>query len=77
MRKTVKFSRNPFAVDEVEVSDEEDEAEKAKKEHKAQMEEGGFIMVEEEGTSKKGRGTDGVNTVQGINPEIAKEYFEK
>jgi len=41
------------------------------------MEEGGFIMVEEEGTSKKGRGTDGVNIVQGINPEIAKEYFEK
>ena len=41
------------------------------------MEEGGFIMVEQEGTSKKSRGTDGVNTVQGVNPEVAKEYLEK
>jgi hypothetical protein len=43
------------------------------------MEEGGFIMVMPEGMqgSKKGRGTDGVNTVQGISQEEAKEYFDK
>jgi|LauGreDrversion4_2_1035121.scaffolds.fasta_scaffold764725_2 hypothetical protein len=42
------------------------------------MEEGGFIMVQPESASgKKGRGTDGVNTVQGISPEEAEEYFKK
>ena len=42
------------------------------------MEEGGFVMVvpEKEG-AKKGRGTDGVNTVQGISQEEAKEYYEQ
>lgn len=41
------------------------------------MEDGGFIMVlpETQG-SKKGRGTDGVNTVQGISQEEAEEYVK-
>jgi hypothetical protein len=47
----------------------------AEREHRAQMEEGGFIMVlPETAGSKKGRGTDGVNTVQGISQEEAAEY---
>ena len=68
MRKSVKFSTNPFSdqQDPGMSSDEEDLSpeKKAEKEHRAQMEEGGFIMVLPETTgSSKGRGTDGVNTV--------------
>ena len=41
------------------------------------MEDGGFIMVlPETAGSKKGRGTDGVSTVQGISQEEAKEYLK-
>lgn len=72
MRKTVKFSSNPFADDDAfsqEGSDAEDsDKDPEQEEHKRQMEEGGFIMVAPETQgSKKGRGTDGVNTVQGIS----------
>lgn len=47
--------------------------------HRKQMEEGGFIMVlpETQHGSGKGRGTDGVNTVQGVSQEEAKEYLDK
>ena len=62
MRKSVKFASNPFADDD----------------RMDGMEEGGFIMVQPEAKgSKKGRGTDGVNTVQGISQEEAQEYLEK
>ena len=72
MKKTVKFSSNPFGdEDDPGMSDDEEEIspeEQAKKDHQAQMEDGGFIMVlPETSGSKKGRGTDGVNTVQGIS----------
>ncbi len=41
------------------------------------MEEGGFIMVLPEAQgAKKGRGTDGVSTVQGISAEEAAEYYK-
>ena len=59
---------NKKGADE-EDSDRDVEAE----EHKKRMEEGGFIMVMPETShgSGKGRGTDGVNTVQGITQEEA------
>lgn len=51
MRKTVQFSSNPFSKDDgaVESEDEETEEARAKREHIAKMEEGGFIMVLPEG----------------------------
>lgn len=80
MRKSVKFASNPFA-DENENDESEDEIspeQQAEKEHKAKMEDGGFIMVVPETLSgKKGRGTDGVSTVQGISQEEAQEYLKK
>jgi hypothetical protein len=81
MRKSVKFSTNPFSdehdpgmsSDEEELSPEKE----AEREHRSQMEEGGFIMVLPEASgSSKGRGTDGVNTVQGISQEEAREYLK-
>ena len=85
MRKSVKFSSNPFSDEQGRnepgmSSEEEDEVspEKlAEREHRAQMEDGGFIMVlPETAGSSKGRGTDGVNTVQGISQEEALEYLK-
>lgn len=69
MRKSVKFTSNPFADENEEESEDEMSPEQqAEKEHKAKMEDGGFIMVVPETLSgKKGRGTDGVSTVQGIS----------
>ena len=72
MRKSAKYSTNPF------MNDEEEGDEIGENGHREKMEEGGFTMVvaeNEQGT--KGRGTDGVNTVQGVSQEEAKEYFEK
>ena len=80
MKKSVKFSSNPFAAEEDDVSEKESENEddKVTAEHNAKMEEGGFIMVKPETLgSKKGRGSDGVNTVQGISQEEAQEYLER
>lgn len=59
-KKTAKFSLNPLEGE----SEEEEEVD----EHTKMMEEGGFILVapEKEG-AKKGKGTDGINTVQGIS----------
>ena len=82
MKKSAKFSKNPFARDEDDSDlDSEEEAAKndpSKKEHTAQMQDGGFTMVIPlaQGSSK-GRGTDGVNTVQGISKEEAQEYYDK
>ena len=58
-------------------SSEEDEEKVAEREHKAMMEDGGFIMVEKEVGGKKARGTDGVNTVQAISQEEAQEYLKR
>lgn len=42
------------------------------------MQEGGFtLVVPLAAGSTKGRGTDGVNTVQGISTEEAQEYYAK
>jgi hypothetical protein len=81
MRKSVKFSSNPFADrDDPGMSSDEEEVtpeQQQQKDHRTQMEDGGFIMVvPETAGSKKGRGTDGVNTVQGISQEEAKEYLK-
>jgi hypothetical protein len=82
MRKSVKFSSNPFADEDSVGGESEEDLENpeilAKRQHKEQMEDGGFIMVMPENQgSKKGRGTDGVNTVQGISQEEAQEYLRK
>lgn len=69
MKKNLKYSSNPFTNgDEEDSSNDEDGEKKGKDEHTTQMEDGGFTMVnpETEG-AKKGKGTDGVNTVQGIS----------
>lgn len=60
MQKSVKWSSNPFANEE-ELSDDES---KPVDQHKSKMQEGGFTIVaaESEG-AKKGKGSDGVNTV--------------
>lgn len=42
------------------------------------MEDGGFTIVtaeDETNHGKKSKGSDGVNTVQGIKPEEAREYY--
>lgn len=79
MRKTVKYSSNPFAAEEEAEaeSSSEDEAKAAEREHKARMEDGGFIMVEKEVGGKKARGSDGVNTVQAVSQEEAQEYLQR
>ena len=80
MRKSVKFSSNPFAdeADAPESEDEITEEQREKQEHQQKMEEGGFIMVlpETQG-AKTGRGTDGVSTVQGVTQEEALEYLKQ
>jgi len=80
MRKSVKFSSNPFAdeADPVESEDELTPEQREQLDHKARMEEGGFIMVVPEagGSGSKGRGTDGVSTVQGVSQEEALEYLK-
>ena len=69
----VKFSENPFAA-----SDDEEEPNAEEDEHRQLMEEGGFTIVtteEETNHGRRAKGSDGVNTVQGIKPEEAREYY--
>ena len=63
MKKHVKFSSNPFSNDDDEEDDSDDDSGR-KDDHTERMEDGGFTIVapENEG-SKKGKGSDGVNTV--------------
>ena len=71
MKKSVKGSRNPFVNDS-------DEEVALKDDHTEKMEEGGFTMVVPESeNAKRGKGSDGVNTVQGVSQEEAKEYYDK
>jgi hypothetical protein len=45
MRKSVKFSSNPFSDDPLGVDNESENEEPVKDKHREKMEEGGFIMV--------------------------------